>query len=90
MPDFFRPMVYYMETHPHTDILGPKILYTDGTVQGSARAFSNALTTFYGRSSPLTRYFPNNQISRANIMSLGHNEGEPIAVDWVSGPHACW
>ncbi len=51
-PDFFRPMIDYMETHPRTGILGPKILDTDGTIQGSARAFPNALTALYGRSSP--------------------------------------
>lgn len=83
MPDFFRPMFYYMETHPHTGIPGPKILDTDGTIQGSARALPNDSTAFYGSSSPLTRYFLNNPISLANIMTLGHNEGEPIAVDWV-------
>jgi len=85
MPIFFRPMLDYMESHPHTGILGPKILDTDGTVQGSARAFPNALTALYGRSSPITKYFPNNLISRSNIMTLGINRKSPMEVDWVSG-----
>jgi len=85
VPVFFRPILQYMETHPHTGILGPKILDTDGTVQGSARAFPNALTALYGRSSPLTKYFPNNPVSRANIMTIGINKKSPMEVDWVSG-----
>jgi len=82
---FFHPMINYMETHLDTGILGPRILDTDGTVQGSARAFPNALTALYGRSSPLTRYFPNNPVSRANIMTIGINGKAPMEVNWVSG-----
>jgi GT2 family glycosyltransferase/glycosyltransferase involved in cell wall biosynthesis len=84
-PVFFRPMIDYMENHPRTGIIGPKILDTDGTIQGSARAFPNALTALYGRSSPLTKYFPNNPVSRSNIMTMDHHNEDPLVVDWVSG-----
>jgi GT2 family glycosyltransferase/glycosyltransferase involved in cell wall biosynthesis len=83
--DFFQPILEYLENNKSTGIIGPKILDTDGTIQGSARAFPNALTALYGRSSPLTKYFPNNPISRANTMTIGRNMGNPMVVDWVSG-----
>lgn len=82
---FFMPMIEYMDKHPDVGIVGPKILDSDGKTQGSARAFPNALTALYGRSSPLTRYFPNNPISRANIVTIESDGKTPQEVDWVSG-----
>jgi len=83
--DFFQPILDYMETHKDTGIIGPKILDTDGSIQGSARTFPNILTALYGRSSPLTKHFPNNPISRFNIMTIGSDGISPMEVDWVSG-----
>ena len=85
VPGFFQPIVDYMKRTPDVGIIGPQILNTDGSIQGSARAFPNMLTALYGRSSPLTRYFPNNPISRANIVTIESDGRTPQEVDWVSG-----
>lgn len=82
---FFGPIIDYMESYPDVGIAGPKILNSDGKVQGSARAFPNILTALYGRTSPLTRYFPNNRVSRSNIITIENDGKAPQLVDWLSG-----
>jgi GT2 family glycosyltransferase len=69
---------------PQVGIIGPRIFNADGTVQGSARRFPSLTTGIAGRSSWLTRRFPNNPLSRHNLPALDH-PSEPLEVDWVSG-----
>ena len=83
--DFFTKILACMQNNLSIGILGPKVLDYDGSVQGSARAFPNLLTAFFGRNSYLTKMFPNNAISRANILNLNHPKDRSIEVDWVSG-----
>ena len=83
--DFFQAVIQYLKEHPEVGILGPKILDFDGSVQGSARSFPNPLTSLFGRNSYLTKIFPNNAISRANILNTGIEAKRCKEVDWVSG-----
>lgn len=83
--DFFRSALHYMGENPDVGILGPKILNNDGSVQGSARSFPTPLTALFGRNSFLTRIFPNNRITRANILTTSCDGKTPMEVDWVSG-----
>jgi GT2 family glycosyltransferase len=82
---FFEEILDYLQGHPNVGIVGPKILNGDGTVQGSARSFPTLLTGFFGRTSLLTKWFPNNWITRKSIISNESNGNNPIDVDWVSG-----
>jgi len=82
---FFDAVIPYMENNPDVGILGPKILNNDGTIQGSARKFPTLLTGIFGRNSLLTRLFPNNPFSRANILTSQSNGRDPMQVDWVAG-----
>jgi hypothetical protein len=82
---FIETIIDYMQNHPDVGIVGPRILNADGTVQGSARSFPTPLTGFFGRTSLLTKWFPNNWITRKSILSHPDNGTEPIRVDWVSG-----
>jgi len=84
-PGFFESVVSYMNSNTDVGIVGPKILNSDGSVQGSARSFPNTLTGLFGRTSLLTRLFPNNRISRANILTHSRHVKFPVKVDWVSG-----
>jgi GT2 family glycosyltransferase len=77
-------LVQYSRTRPDAGVVGPRILNTDGTVQGSARRFPGITTAVAGRSSWLTRRFPNNPLSRRNLPSLDGRTA-PLNVDWVSG-----
>lgn len=77
-------LVRFANDHPDAAIIGPRILDADGSVQGSARRFPGLTTMFAGRSSWLTRHFPNNPLSRWNLPLPAEN-GAPMDVDWVSG-----
>lgn len=83
--DFFSKALEFMEQHPDVGIVGPKILDPDGSVQGSARSFPTPLTAIFGRTSLLTRLFPNNPISRQNILTTGFDGQSTVPVDWISG-----
>jgi GT2 family glycosyltransferase len=77
-------LVTFAESTPDAAVIGPRILNSDGSVQGSARRFPGLSTFVAGRSSWLTRKFPNNWLSRWNLPGLAAGDGA-IDVDWVSG-----
>jgi len=82
---FFEKALEYMDTHDETGVMGPRILDSDGTVQGSARLFPNLMTALFGRKSLLTKIFPDNPVTRENILT-GRSDGiSAMEVDWVSG-----
>lgn len=82
---FFENALAYMESHGETGVMGPRILDLDGAIQGSARLFPNLMTALFGRKSILTKMFPNNPVTRENILT-GRSDGiTPMEVDWVSG-----
>ncbi len=83
--DFFRNSVAFMKKNPRVGILGPKVLEKDGRLQNSARSFPTVLTALFGRTSLLTRLFPENRITRKNLPSLVSDGSNPMEVDWVSG-----
>jgi len=62
-------------------VVGPRVLNADGTIQRSARRFPGVTTLLGGRSSWLSRHFPNNWFSRRNLIDAA----APTDVDWVSG-----
>lgn len=74
----------WLRDNPQVGAVGPKILNLDGTVQGSARAFPTAMTGLFGRSSLLSRLFPNNRFTARNVLTQGCEFCQPTAVDWVS------
>ncbi|MCP4372869.1 MAG: glycosyltransferase family 2 protein [Deltaproteobacteria bacterium] len=82
---FFESTLQYLENNPDIGIVGPKILNTDGSLQGSARAFPKPWMALFGRNSLLTKWFPNNRISRKSILSTGSDGITPMFADWVSG-----
>ncbi|MDY6973499.1 MAG: glycosyltransferase family 2 protein [Thermodesulfobacteriota bacterium] len=82
---FFEPVVGYMDRHPDVGILGPRILNSDGSLQGSARSHPSALTAFFGRSSVLSKWFPSNRVTRSNLLTSRSDGVNPMEADWVSG-----
>jgi GT2 family glycosyltransferase len=77
-------LVKFAQSAPDAAVVGPRILNADGSVQGSARRFPGVSTFIAGRSSWLTRMFPNNPLSRWNLPGLEDGVGS-MRVDWVSG-----
>jgi GT2 family glycosyltransferase len=78
-------MLEYMDQHGQVGLIGPMIRNPDGTIQGSARAFHGLHTAFAGRKSLLSKWFPNNPLTRKNIRTWQADQGQPFDVDWVSG-----
>jgi GT2 family glycosyltransferase len=78
------PLEKWLKKNSHVGIIGPKILDTDGSVQGSARAFPSLATVFFGRTSLISRLWPDNPFTRKNILT-SQSLHETINVDWVSG-----
>ncbi len=79
-------MCAFMEAHRRVGIIGPRILNEDGSLQGSARAFPDFSTAFFGRSSLWTRLAPDNRLSRRNVLDRRLCDGGSFSpVDWVSG-----
>jgi len=80
-----RTLMEVMDADEQIAVAAPKIMDADGTVQGSARREPSLVTGLFGRNTLLTRYFPNNPISRRQIITSDGPEGSPMLVDWVSG-----
>lgn len=76
-----------LRSYPECAIAGPKILNDDGSVQGSARGDPTLFTGLFGRTTLLTRLFPNSKLARRNVRTDAQRvaNGESYAVDWVSG-----
>jgi GT2 family glycosyltransferase len=71
----------FMAADAAVGVVGPRVLNADGSVQRSARRFPGVTTLLGGRSSWLSRHFPNNWFSRRNLIDASG----PTEVDWVSG-----
>ena len=76
-------MVAYMDKHPRTGILGPQMLWPDGSVQSSRRRFPT-LRTALVESTFLQKWFPKNQALRRYYV-LDRSDDAVCEVDWVTG-----
>ena len=56
-----------LRSYPECAIAGPRILNDDGSVQGSARGDPTLFTGLFGRTTLLTRLFPNSKLARRNV-----------------------
>ena len=81
---FFDTIYDHIKHNNDVAIIGPAIFESNGDLQGSARKFPTALTSLFGRKSPITKWFPNNSITK-NEFTCFTGKREPIRVDWVSG-----
>jgi GT2 family glycosyltransferase len=78
-----RVLEEWLRAHPDVGVAGPRVLDTDGAVQLSARRFPGVSTVLGGRSTWLTRRFPDNWLTARNV--VGRDATEPVDVDWVAG-----
>lgn len=75
--------------NPECAVVGPAIVHDDGTFQGSARGDPDMVTGFFGRTTLLTKLFPQSAAAQRNVMTpdvLAARAGNgSVVVDWVSG-----
>ena len=76
-----------LRRHATCAVMGPAILDPSGTLQESARGDPDILTGLFGRTSVLSRVFPNSKITRRNLRAsvLRDANDSSQQVDWVSG-----
>jgi len=82
--DVARPLARWLDAHPDAGIVGALVRDADGSIQASARRFPGWSTVLGGRSTALTRLWPGNPWTRANLLT-GLEVTTPRQVDWVSG-----
>ncbi len=78
-----KRMYDYMEAHPKIGMLGPKILYPDGSLQYSCYRFPTFLHPLISRSSFGEKGFGKKLQTHALMKDFDHNETRP--VDWIMG-----
>ena len=76
-------MMAYLDEHADVGLIGPKLIYPDGSIQSSRRRFPSLLTAFF-ESTLLQQWWPKNPIAKSYYMS-DLPESMTHEVDWVVG-----
>ncbi len=81
---FFESLGEFFDENPKAGVAGPKIMEADGNLQLSARKDLSFVSGLLGRTSLLTRLFPNSSLVR-QLFPAAEKLASPTTVDWVSG-----
>lgn len=81
--DAIPRLVRYLEAHPDVALVGPKLLYPDGSAQPSRRRFPTP-GTFFWESTPLEQRWPENPWARRYRRADAPDDVEQ-EVDWLVG-----
>ncbi len=79
-----KTMVDFLDQHPEIDMIAPKIIYPDGTIQRTARNFPRPINAIFGRQSYLSKVFPNNPFTRRFLMLDVIDDSRPHPVEFIS------
>jgi N-acetylglucosaminyl-diphospho-decaprenol L-rhamnosyltransferase len=82
--DFFQRVQSFFDENPAAGVAGPRVLDADGSLQLSARKDVSMISGLLGRTSVLTRLFPENSLVKRQFPAVNAQD-RPVAVDWVSG-----
>lgn len=82
-PDSIRLLAEFLDSHPKAAIVGGRIFNPDGSDQWSARRFPKGINAFFGRRSPMTKWFPNSRTVREYLYRDQIQDGQPFRCDWV-------
>ena len=82
-PGTLQTLYDYAEAHPRTGIIGPRLVYGDGTPQSSRRRFPSLATAFL-ESTKLQQWFPRNGVL-ARYYMLDTPDDATQEVDWING-----
>jgi GT2 family glycosyltransferase len=81
--DALPVMVAFLNQHPDVGLLGPKLLFADGSVQPSRRRFPSLATAFL-ESTVVQQWFPQNR-TLARYYVQDRSDDVEQDVDWVVG-----
>ena len=77
-------LVDFMESNPDVGATVSKLCYPDGSLQMSTRKFPTPVSFAFGRETFLTRFFPNNPITKDYLMLDKLAQNEPYEIDWAA------
>jgi GT2 family glycosyltransferase len=83
LADALATLVRYMDAHPDVGVIGPQLLWPNGSVQASRRRFPT-LTTAFIESTFLQKWFPHHPALRRYYV-LDRADDAISEVDWVTG-----
>jgi GT2 family glycosyltransferase len=81
--DALETMVRYLDEHPAVGILGPGLLYPDGTLQSSRRRYPTLATAFF-EGTLLQQWWPKNRVAQRYYMSDCPGDVTQ-SVEWLVG-----
>ncbi|RME44615.1 MAG: glycosyltransferase family 2 protein [Chloroflexi bacterium] len=81
--DALAKMVTFMDAHPDVGVVGPQLLFPDGTVQSSRRRFPTLATAFL-ESTVFQQWWHDNPVARRYYV-LDRPDDAIQDVDWVVG-----
>lgn len=81
-------LVDFLERNPHVGCVGSKLLNEDGSIQASVKTLPNFRSALFGARSPISKLFPNNPISRRELLHLSEGMSKPFKAGYVSS--ASW
>ncbi|NSW56641.1 MAG: glycosyltransferase family 2 protein [Armatimonadetes bacterium] len=82
-PGAMRELVDFADAHPEAGIVGPKLVYGDGSLQASCRCFPTVQAALF-RNTVLGGLFPKARASSCYLME-DWDHSSVREVDWVSG-----
>ena len=82
-PGALAAMLRFMQTHAEVGVVGPRLLYPDGSAQSSRRRFPSVLTAFW-ESTLLEQWWPHNPWARRYRLEDAPDSAVQ-AVDWLVG-----
>lgn len=82
--DALQQMVAYLDGCPTVGVVGPQLLYPDGSVQPSRRRFPRPATAFFTATPFAWRWFQDNRVERSFLMADSPNHTVQ-SVDWLTG-----
>jgi GT2 family glycosyltransferase len=81
---FFESLEKFFDDNPRAGVAGTRIVDADGNLQLTARKELSFISGLLGRTSLLTRFFPQNLLVR-RLFPAAEKLAGPTTVDWVSG-----
>ena len=85
LPGAVEALVLFLDENPTAGVVGPQLVYPDGTFQPSARRLPKLRYVLAGRRSPLVRLFPGYGLSREFLYADIYKENKPVMVEAIIG-----
>lgn len=82
-PGALAELLRFADDHPEAGVVGPRLVYGDGSLQASCRCFPTIQAALF-RNTFLGRLFPHARASACYLME-DWDHGSVRAVDWISG-----